>query len=246
MSVLFFDCTHGVRKDTFASSLIALLLDPQSFLATLNDLNFPGLDFELFLARDQRNIGVFLSVKDEEAEGEGPASEHSHHSLAEVHGIIEAAGLSEDAMDAVKGIYGILAAAEAKAHGVGVSEARFHEVGCLVDIAYLSAACMAMLELAPEACFASEVCTGSGFVDCAHGRLSIPAPATANVLEGVPTFTGSEEGEMTTPTGAALVRYFAKGFGEMPPMDVEAFGFGVGREGLSSKSTFRAVLGELR
>lgn len=247
MSVLFFDCTHGVRKDTFASSLLALLPDPQGFLSALNGLDFPNLTFELFVARDQRSIGVFLSI----TEGDGgagaePSGEHHYHSLEEVHAIIDGAGLPEGATRDVKGVYDILAAAEAEAHGTDIAEVHFHEVGSLVDIAYLSAACMAMEELGSLDAYASEVCTGFGFVDCVHGRLDIPAPATANVLEGLPIFAGPEEGEMTTPTGAALVRYFAKGFGEMPPMDVEAFGFGVGREGLSSKSTFRAVLGELR
>lgn len=241
MNAIFFDCTHGVRKDTFASSLVALLPDPEGFMARLGALDLPGCSFDLFVARERGMVGVFLSVAEENAL-DSPA--HHHHGVEEVRSTIRAAGLGEEVLAHALGVYDILAEAEAAAHGVAVTDVHFHEVGSKEAIAYVCAACMAMVELAPSRVVSSEVCTGFGHVDCAHGRLPIPAPATANVLADVPTFAGPVEGELATPTGAALLRHFAQGFGDMPTMTVEAFGYGVGRDGLDSKSTLRAVLGK--
>lgn len=256
MAELFFDCTHGIHKDTFASSLIALLPDPQAFMGSLEALDIPGCRFDLLVAQDRGVFGVHLAVrqKDHEAQAHGHdvsghahgAHEHPHHSVEEVHHIIEHAGLPEEVREHVLGVYDIIAAAEAAAHGVDVSEVHFHEVGNHEAIAYICAASMAFVQLDVEGATASSVCTGFGFVDCAHGRLPIPAPATANILADVPTFAGNVEGELTTPTGAALVKHFASSFGDMPSLVFEAFGFGVGPQGLDSKSTMRTVLGSER
>ncbi len=148
--------------------------------------------------------------------------EHEHHSVEEVLSAVASLGLSESVEASVRGVYGLLANAEAAAHGVLVDEVHFHEVGNKFAIAYIVAFCMLIDELAPARIVTTPITTGFGWVDCAHGRLAIPAPATANVLEGLPTRKGDIEGELTTPTGAALVRYFAESYEDARRRDESA------------------------
>lgn len=139
---------------------------------------------------------------------------HDHHALEEVRATIAGLDIPEETKAAALGVYDILADAEAKAHGVPVVDVHFHEVGNVYAIASIVAFSMLVDELAPEEIVATPITTGYGFVDCAHGRLPIPAPATANVLEGMPVRTGDVEGELATPTGTAMVRAFASRFVE--------------------------------
>lgn len=193
MTTLYLDCTHGARKDTFAQSIGALLGRQEA-------------------ERIGRAVGV-------PAPGESEA--HSHHSFGEVRERIMAKPIPADAADATLGVYEVLAQAEARAHGVPVEEVHFHEVGSDAAVDWVCLACASLVALGVDEVVAGPVCTGFGFVECAHGRLPIPAPATANILEDIPTFEGDEEGELTTPTGAALVRYFADRFVETEPVGCE-------------------------
>ncbi len=150
---------------------------------------------------------------------------HHHHSVQEVAERIDASSATAAAKQHAHGVYALLAEAEAKAHDTTVQNVHFHEVGSEDAVSYILAACGAMAALSPERIVSTPICTGYGFVDCAHGRLPIPAPATANLLEGLPSFAGDTEGELTTPTGAALARYFAQEFvsaEDARNMDVEA------------------------
>lgn len=181
MTILLLDCTHGTTKDGFANAARALV-SPEVNL----------LPIESYVATEQSHV-----------------HEHHHHSVHEVHTAIDAAPVSDEAKQHARGVYALIAQAEAKAHGVPLDEVHFHEVGAPDAIAHVLAACDALARIAYDEAVATPVCTGFGFVECAHGTLPIPAPATANILEGIPTFAGTEEGELTTPTGAALVVYFA-------------------------------------
>jgi uncharacterized protein (TIGR00299 family) protein len=120
----------------------------------------------------------------------------------------------------------------------------FHEVGALDAVADITAVCMLMERLAPDRVAASPVHVGSGHVHCAHGILPVPAPATALLLEGIPWYGGSVKGELCTPTGAALVRYFADSFGDMPVMRVGRIGYGMGKKEFTRLNAVRALLGE--
>ncbi len=128
--------------------------------------------------------------------------------------IVASSGAPSSVAADAMGVYGVLAEAEAKAHGADVAHVHFHEVGNDFAIGNVVAFCMLVDALAPGRVEATPIATGFGFVDCAHGRLPIPAPATANILEGMPHFAGGVEGELCTPTGAALVRHFAEAFVE--------------------------------
>ena len=141
-------------------------------------------------------------------------------------------------------MYGLIAEAESRAHGVPVCDIHFHEVGTLDAVADITAVCMLMERLAPEQVLVSPVHVGSGHVQCAHGILPVPAPATAWILRDVPIYGGGIKSELCTPTGAALLRYFADGFGGMPILRVSAIGYGMGKKDFTAANCVRALLGD--
>lgn len=141
-------------------------------------------------------------------------------------------------------VYGLIADAESKAHGMPVTQIHFHEVGTMDAVADVTAVCLLMHEIAPDEVIASPVHVGSGTVHCAHGILPVPAPATAHILRGVPSYGGQIDGELCTPTGAALLKHFVTRFGPMAAMSTEAIGYGMGKKDFPQANCVRVMLGE--
>ena len=141
-------------------------------------------------------------------------------------------------------VYDAIAQAEAKAHGCPVGDVHFHEVGALDAVADVAGVCYALYLLAPERIVVSPIHVGSGTVRCAHGVMPVPAPATANLLSGVPIYGGAVRGELCTPTGAALLTSFADAYGPMPVMVARAVGVGIGAKRFEQANCVRAFLGE--
>ena len=164
--------------------------------------------------------------------------------MKDIEELIEGLRVSEKVRSDVKEVYRLIAEAESKAHGTQVSMIHFHEVGMMDAVADITAVCLAMEKLDPERVICSPVHVGSGSVRCRHGIMPIPAPATANILTGVPIYGGSIKGELCTPTGAALLKYFSSGFGDMPVMSVERTGYGLGKKDFEAANCVRAMLGE--
>ena len=160
------------------------------------------------------------------------------------HIICDHMKLPEKVREDILNIYGIIAEAEGYVHGVPVTDIHFHEVGTMDAIADITAVCMLMYELNLDEVIASPVHTGSGHVKCVHGILPVPAPATAYILQGIPAYGGKIEGELCTPTGAALLKYFVTRFGDMPIMKTQAIGYGMGKKDFSIANCVRAMLGE--
>lgn len=169
--------------------------------------------------------------------------EHHHSSLKDIEDIIDALNLPENVKTDAKNVYAMIAEAESNAHGKPVTEIHFHEVGTMDAIADITMVCMLMNELKADKIIASEIHVGSGHVHCAHGILPVPAPATAFILRGIPFTSGHIKGELCTPTGAALIKYFAASFGEMPIMTVEKIGYGMGKKDFEQANCVRAFLG---
>jgi len=142
-------------------------------------------------------------------------------------------------------VYRLLADAESSAHGKAIRQIHFHEVGEMDAIADIVGVCLLMEELSPSIVYASPINVGSGFVKCAHGTLPVPAPATAHLLRGVPTYSSGPNSELCTPTGAALLRHFVKSHGNMPMMSVEKIGCGMGKKDFDALNCIRAFYGEL-
>ena len=171
-------------------------------------------------------------------------SHHHHSGMHEIGHIVQDLPLSEKVKADILAVFSLIAEAESHVHGVPVKEIHFHEVGTMDAIADITAVCLLMDKLAPEKVIVSPVHVGSGHVRCAHGILPVPAPATAYILRDVPIYGGSIRGELCTPTGAALLKHFATGFGEMPVMKTAAIGYGMGKKDFDTVNCVRALLGE--
>ena len=171
--------------------------------------------------------------------------EHHHHASPDhIRGLIDGMDLPEEVKVRARGVYDAIAQAEAKAHGCPVGEVHYHEVGALDAVADVVGACYALCLLSPDRIVASPVHVGSGTVRCAHGVMPVPAPATANLLTGVPAYGGEVFGELCTPTGAALLVTFAQSFGPMPALAADKVGCGVGRKVFDRPNCVRVFLGE--
>lgn len=171
---------------------------------------------------------------------------HSHHhaGMEEISSLIGAMPVPDVVKRRALAVYGHIAQAESKAHGLPLAQVHFHEVGALDAVVDVTGACLLMNWLSPDQVIASPIHLGSGQVKCAHGILPVPAPATANLLEGLPCYTGNISGELCTPTGAALVRTFAGSFGPMPAMTLSRVGIGTGNKDFPQANILRAFLGE--
>ena len=169
---------------------------------------------------------------------------HAHHGMAEIRSLIAELAVSETVKEKALAVYQNIAEAESKVHGAEVDQIHFHEVGSMDAVADVTAVCLLMELLAPEQVIVSPIHVGSGTVLCAHGRLPVPAPATALILEGMPIYGGSVQGELCTPTGAALLKTIVDSFGPMPPMTVAKTGYGMGTKDFEQANCLRAMLGE--
>ena len=164
--------------------------------------------------------------------------------MIDVKEIVSNMPVSSKVKGDVLGVYGLIAEAESKAHGKPVSEIHFHEVGNMDAIADVTAVCLLMEMIGAEKIICSPVHVGAGNVRCAHGVLPVPTPATAHILQGVPMYGGRIKGELCTPTGAALLKYFVHGFGDMPAMVTEKIGIGAGNKEFEAANIIRVFLGE--
>lgn len=169
---------------------------------------------------------------------------HHHASMGDIRKIISGLDIPETVRDSATKVYESIAEAESHAHGKSVEEIHFHEVGTMDAVTDVVAVCLMMEELGVEKIVASPVHVGSGHVHCAHGILPVPAPATAHLLRGIPTYSGTIQGELCTPTGAALLKHFVHEFGPMPVMSVEKIGYGVGNKEVPVANCVRAMLGD--
>ena len=167
-----------------------------------------------------------------------------HSSLTDIEALIRSLEIPEKVKEDACAVYEIIARAEGQVHGKPMDQIHFHEVGTMDAVADVVAVCLLMHELAPDRVYASPVHVGSGYVRCMHGILPVPAPATALILEGIPTYGGRIEGELCTPTGAALLRHFVSAFGERPQMAASAIGYGMGMKDFERANCVRAFIGE--
>ena len=179
---------------------------------------------------------------------------HHHHDEDHAHGrnhreireLIEHSELSPFVKKHALSIFARIAEAEGKIHGQPAADVGFHEVGALDSIADIVCACVGLETLGVEKVFVSALHEGHGTIHCAHGTFPLPAPATLEILKGIPLAEIDEHHELITPTGAAIVAEFGTGFGPMPRLKAEKIGYGVGTRDLASRpNVLRAVLGEL-
>ena len=169
---------------------------------------------------------------------------HHHTSMADIRTIVAGLPVSEKVRQDVLAVYQLIAEAESHAHNCPVEEIHFHEVGNMDAVADITGVCLLIEMIGADQILCSPVHVGSGHVRCAHGILPVPAPATAYLLRGIPSYSGSINGELCTPTGAALLRHFVTRFVPMPVMATEKVGYGIGHKVFPAANCVRAFLGE--
>lgn len=248
MKTLYLDLSMGAAGDMLAAALFSLTDRRDHILQSINSLPLPGLEANLLQGEKCGIRGLRYQVLIHSREEEEQEHEHGHHhhsSLGDIRQLISSCPLPEAVIHDALEVYRLLAQAESKVHGQPVEQIHFHEVGSLDAVADIVGVCWLLEELQVEQILASPVAAGSGTVRCAHGTLPVPAPATAELLRGIPWYSGAIQSELCTPTGAALLKHFVQSFGGMPAMTVEHMGVGAGHKDFPQcPNILRAFLGE--
>jgi uncharacterized protein (TIGR00299 family) protein len=246
MNHLYLECGMGAAGDMLTAALLELHPAPEEMLARINDAGIPGV---MVTAEPSVKCGISgtrVRVRVNETEEQGGGHEHAHHAhghLSDILHMIDHLRVSDIVKENAKAVYGLIAEAESQVHGEPVGNVHFHEVGALDAVADVVGVCMLMEELNPASVSASPVATGGGFVRCAHGLLPVPAPATALLLNGIPSYGGGVDSELCTPTGAALLKHFVQTYGPRPVMTAGKIGYGMGYKDFERANCVRAFFG---
>ena len=268
MKTLYFECNMGAAGDMIMSALLELHPQPDSFMERLNGLGIPNVTFKKStsvkcgISGTHVEVAVGGTVENEHMHEHGHHHEHEHHhehghshehhhehehhhtGMSEIEHIIGHLDIPERVKNDAIGVYKLIAEAESHAHGCEISEIHFHEVGTMDAVADVVGTCLLINELNVDRIIASPINVGSGQVRCAHGILPVPAPATAHILGGVPIYSNDIQGELCTPTGAAILKYFAQEFSTMPVMKISKIGYGMGSKDFEAANCVRVMLGE--
>ena len=257
MKTLFLDLGMGAAGDMLTAALYELLDENgrKSFIDKMNSLGLTDVKVSAEKTSKCGICGTHITVSvGGHVEGEHDHGhhhdhehhhehEHSHSGMHEISHIISDMPVSENVKKNALSVYNIIAEAESRVHGESVELVHFHEVGAMDAVCDVTAVCILLEMLDVDRIYATPVCTGFGKVKCAHGILPVPAPATANILTGIPCYAGNTEGELCTPTGAALVKFFVDEFTRMPEMKVSKIGYGMGNKDFETANCIRASLG---
>lgn len=260
MKTLYLDLSSGISGDMFIAALIDLGVDARQLEQELGKLRLEGYHLHIKRAHKASLEGVKFDVHlaEEHDHGARPhahnhvqAHSHTHmheqgRSFAQIRQLITASQLSEWVKQKSEAVFQRLAVAEGRIHGLPPGQVSFHEVGAVDSIVDIVGACIALELLGKPRILASAVTEGTGWIECAHGRLPIPAPATLAILgaRGIALSQCDEPNELVTPTGAALLAEFVEAFGPMREMVAEKIGYGLGtRDNPRRPNALRAVLG---
>ena len=256
MKTLYLDIFSGISGDMFIGALIDLGTDDRKLERELKKLKLGG--YHLHVARQQKSgiAGVKFDVHLADAHAHHHVSRFTHHAhhhhdgnrtFAEIKKLIGRSKLSAWVKKKSVAVFQRIAEAEGKIHGLPPGKVHFHEVGAVDSIVDIVGACIALELLGKPRVLAAPVVEGTGWVDCAHGRFPVPAPATLAILgvRGIGMTQCDEPHELVTPTGAALLAEFVENFGPMQSLVAEKFGFGLGtRDNQTRPNVLRAVLGK--
>jgi len=237
LKIAYLDCLSGISGDMTLGALVDVGVDLAELNAAIESLGIPGCRL---VAQAVKKNGFRATQVTVEHEPEN-AHRHLHHITA----MIDESRLSERQKTLAKKIFTRLGEAEAKVHGTTLRQVHFHEVGAVDSIADIVGAAVAWDLLGVQRICASPVPTGHGTIQIAHGRVSIPAPATAELLQGIPLAASQVACELTTPTGAAILATLVDSFGPMPAMTIERVGYGAGQRDLADQANvLRVFVGE--
>lgn len=238
MKTLYIECKMGAAGDMLMAALFELLEKKQQeeFLHIMNHL-FPE-DVSVCAKADEK-----CGICGTRMEVTCHPHPHSHHSYSSILSQIEKLSLPASVRTNAAAVYRLIGDAEAKVHGVTLEQIHFHEVGSLDALCDVVGTCLLLDWLQPQMILASPIHVGNGTVVCAHGTLPVPAPATAELLKGIPYYCGEIQSELCTPTGAALLRHFVTEFLPMPVMHTQSIGIGLGVKEFSTANCVRIFMG---
>lgn len=250
MKAIYLDCFSGLSGNMLLGAFLAAgvpLPDLEGALRTL----FREETFRLHVSQVKRGgiAATYVDVEDLLAKPHGEPEAHSHgahahRGMGEIRALLAASSLADAVKETALAIFSALAAAEGEVHGQPPEEVHFHEVGAVDSLVDIVGTALSLDYLGIEKVFVSRVNTGSGYVDCAHGRMMVPAPATAALLRGIPFYHNDEGRELATPTGAAVVRALAA-YAPFPPtgFSVEGIAYGAGTWELDAPNILRMYVG---
>jgi uncharacterized protein (TIGR00299 family) protein len=236
--IAYFDCISGISGDMTLGALIDLGVETEAIEAAVRSMGLPELTIRSETVKKSGFRAISVAIDH--------PPEHAHRHLHHITEMIDrASDVDPAAKEIAHRIFRHVAEAEAKVHGTTIQKVHFHEVGAIDSIADIVGTAVAMHALGIESMTASPVPTGTGEITIAHGRVSVPAPATAELLCGIPIAASDVKAELTTPTGAAILKSCASGFGSLPAMTIHAVGYGAGSKDLDGQANvLRVLLGE--
>jgi uncharacterized protein (TIGR00299 family) protein len=235
MKLVYFDCFAGVSGDMILGAVVDAGVSIDALRTELGKLNLSG--FSLHSEKCVKNgiAGTKVTVHTDE--------QKSHRHLHHIREIFDKSALTESVKTTSLNVFQALAEAEARIHDTSPEKIHFHEVGALDAIVDVVGAAAGLELLGVDQVWASPVRVGTGLVDCQHGRIPVPAPATVEILKSVPVYSTGLEAELITPTGAAILKTIAAGFGPMPSMCLEKVGYGAGSRDLPIPNHLRLLVG---
>jgi pyridinium-3,5-bisthiocarboxylic acid mononucleotide nickel chelatase len=269
MKTIYFDCFAGASGDMIAGVFLDLGLDFGYLKAELLKLPIDGYElkhskvsknsiistqFEVYVASSDHSTiladSEFSELNDQNSDHAGhhlhaAHSHESHHSLDNILTAIRNSKFDAKLKSNIEKVFLRLGQAEATVHGVNIHDIHLHEVGSIDAMIDISTAVIGFEWLQANNIILSPIHLGTGFITTSHGLLPIPAPATAELIKGIPVYTTSVKGELLTPTGAAILSCYATGFGGLPKMTVEKIGCGAGKRDRDFPNVLRAFVGEI-
>lgn len=271
MKILYFDCFSGISGDMALGALLDAGLDEKKFLNELAKLNLDEYEIKIEkgIKRGITGKNVIVNIKNscshehshasnsnqkhEHEHGHSHGHEHSHsHSekggrqrnYAQIKSLIENSSISDNAKSLAIKMFENLAKAEGKIHGVPYEEVHFHEVGAVDSIVDIVGTAIAIDMLKPDVIMASPVHIGGGMVRCQHGLFPVPAPATMELLKGIPIYSKGYPYELVTPTGATILATLCSEFTDIPEIVVKQIGYGMGKRDYEIPNCLRVLIGE--
>lgn len=237
MRVAWLECATGISGDMTLAALIDAGVDRDAIQEAIQSLNLPDvrLRIESVVKGGFRATQVFVDHPEQ----------HAHRHMSDIRQILEGASLTDTQRHLADRLFMTIAESEARVHGSTVEKVHFHEVGAVDSIVDIVGAAVGFDLLGADQVVCHPVPTGRGFVNIDHGICPVPAPGTAEILKGIPLADVPIEAELTTPTGAAIVRCVADRFGPMPAMTIEQVGYGTGTMTFSQRANIlRLFVGE--
>ena len=253
MKVLYFDCSSGISGNMTLGALTEIIGDEKYLTEELKKLNVEGYKIEVSKKVKNGITGTYVDVildNDHEHHHEHEHEHHHHHehrNLNDVNKIIDESSLDENVKDLAKRIFLRVAKSESKVHNKPLEEVHFHEVGALDSIVDIVGTAILINKINPDKVISSVVNDGYGFIECAHGKMAVPVPATSEIFTdaGVKFRQIDIDTELVTPTGAAIIAELSNEFKVMPAMNVEKIGWGAGYKDIEIPNVLKVYLGEM-